>query len=338
MRVIHRGLLAGAVLSLAACHTESIPVDPFRDPPRIRTDHYKSRVSPDGTQLAYIERSERGGGLHVLDLRSGADVRIGIRSRLPANVVSCTASLAIWCPYDRNRLLVHCLTTTRDTVAGLPHNHYDQNAYVISLDRDSIWRVTPSRYGPTGAGNGLVLLAWRYGSTVAVDSIHQGGGEIYIPQQDVFVPADAHFMSQSPNGRHTFGAVWQGLECTMELDGRPIGARALPFPKAVAAPEYVSWSPSGRLLLILVRFDSNRYENWLLDIDEYERSGGVTIPAWRLRLQDATSDSGAGEMEFLTDSTVAVNIVQSNPDSTASALLWEYKVDGTLIRQLTFEP
>lgn len=335
------GIVPVLVTVIAACSdTTHGPVDLYHDPPEPRTLHEDPRVSPDGRRLAYIENAPRGGRLHILDLQSGAENEVNILRLLPPNVVRCGVSTVLWCPYDPNRLLVHCRTTTLDTVAGQPHGHYDQNAYIISLDRDSLWRVTPTRFGPTGSGNGFGVLAWRHGSTRTEDSLQLGGGEIYIPQRDMSIPGDTTFISESPNGRHVFGWDCVVTTCTLLLDRQPLAARTTPFPlpRDIVSTVYWSWSPSGRALVLTFSMESGAYQHWYFSIADYERTGGRTIPTRLVRLNNAQHNTGAGDMELLTDSTVVVSIGQGNTDHTVSALLWEYKLDGTLVRQLTFEP
>ena len=164
-------LILLSILILPSCHNEIEPVnDPSTDPltdsltgcplwypiygpdtiyiDYIKGQYYIQGLSRDGEKLAFNGFK----GLEVLNLRTGFEQIISpgvFDTKFPSNVIYAGGPKSYWCPYDNNRLLIHCVTFT-DTVGDGKNYVWGQNYYITSLDGKEFKKVTPTSFGPAG--------------------------------------------------------------------------------------------------------------------------------------------------------------------------------------------
>ncbi|HVZ40489.1 MAG TPA: hypothetical protein VHI13_14515 [Candidatus Kapabacteria bacterium] len=328
-----------ALCLMAAWGCDSTGTISLEDPFVLGVEQASPQVSFDGHRMAYFEGTPDGGGLRIIDLRTGAVRTLNVRRLVPANVVDASVNYVLWCPYDTARLLVHCSTVT-DTGKPVPataqHEFGGQNMYMIWLDRDSLVRCTPSKFGPAGPDAGGAG-AWLIGSSPAVDSLYEGGGDIYIPQEDKYVHSQyVELFHQSRDGRHYIGVLADGMHTKWILDGRTVDVAAgYPlFPGGWWTTYSQSWSPSGKVVLATVDRGTDINEVWLLDIGTYFERSLPALPGRRLDIN--TGMTVGTDLAFISDSTFAIQLGRK-VNGVGHTTLWEVGLDGRVIRPLTPE-
>ncbi|HVZ40630.1 MAG TPA: hypothetical protein VHI13_15225 [Candidatus Kapabacteria bacterium] len=325
-----------SLLAMSGCGEHTISNE---DPPPLALEQMRPQVSYDGHRMAYLEIKPGGGGLRIVDLRTGVVRTVDMNRLTPANVESAVPNYVLWCPYDTARLLVHCSTVT-DTGKPVPataqHEFGGQNAYVTWLDRDSLIRYTPSKFGPAGPVS-FAMGPWLYGSTAAIDSFYDGGTSVYIPQLDRYARSGyASLLQQSRNGQHYIGYEVHGLQAALILDGRTVDVAAgYPlFPGGWWTTYSQSWSPSGKVVLATVDRGTGINEVWLLDIGTYFERSLPALPGRRLDIN--TGMTVGTDLAFISDSTFAIQLSKMI-DGASHASLWEVGLDGRVLRPLTPE-
>ena len=113
-----------------------IPTGPFFP----AFQHMYSCVSPDGSKLAYLREGGSPSVIHIVDLRTGEDRAYPVAfSTIPAPWKLVGGTIADWCPYDNNRVLLNCAVSTRDPITN--RSRVGNALFVYALDGSEFQRL-----------------------------------------------------------------------------------------------------------------------------------------------------------------------------------------------------
>jgi hypothetical protein len=301
--------------------------------------------SIDGKLIGYFHSGE---GLSILDLVTLGTRHLHQEVLLANHEVPKSMYHPHWSPYESDVLMFKVVSTV-DT-SDLAQNVLVQNIYRYNLKTKNAERVTPSFLGRYGASS-IGWYGWTLGSSPGYDTIIISLGPNLSPDGKHFygsyslqtgkmerlpLPTGNTHEVYYSDGKHCFaisfdsstaGLVWPGT-----IDGIPLNfAKQL---DTLRAPE-LEFSPSGKYVVFDAHFNNegppgdSLYEQlWICE---------VTNPANPLhvinlqRLYCTYSFDGL-HPHFLTDTTLAISM---HKDEAKYSPLWEIKIDGTLLRQLT---
>ncbi|MBM2814082.1 MAG: hypothetical protein HW421_844 [Ignavibacteria bacterium] len=300
------------------------------------------RISPDGEKIAY-NVSKRY--IEILHLKTGKISQYNIISRLPSNVRFLGVGYNEWCPYNPNRLLVHCATST-DLVGDGKKYSYGQNLYLLSIIDSELKCITPIKYGKAGA-DGLPFPIWLSGSNENYDSLHfiahYVGKDlgIFIPQTQEWIKSSYNdFYLQSKKSKHILGFKPSQI---IDSGSYYIDNKKIITTENISILNCASFSPNEKYLALSLQADSatrakpNRKftEIWIIDVEKYLANYPKPAEVKVINiLYEFCMITIAGSVEFITDNTLAVSMRHIGE---LTENIWEISVDGQLIRNLTNE-
>lgn len=308
------------------------PKDPFGSVPLADVD---PRVSMNGTFLSY--RIGSSFDYLILNLKDGSRFLIDVQPFLRQNEELYLSSVEDWCPYDDDVVLIGLRTAVARRDDPL---QFEKGTHLIKYNvrTKQAERITPSAFGDTTIIPLEVL--WLPQSRPGYDVIRFNRFRTfsYSPNRLFphlfFVQMDSIFWDYAgadvysgPGGdvltedNNVFPPVWK-------INGKIIESHGV-------AILQVSWSRSGRFLAIS---PTNEYhfkacasnEVWIYKLDE----DSVGDPNFVINVFNnyCLYSSWGIQGSFLTDSTL---LVQAHEFNATRAFLFESRLDGTLIRQVT---
>jgi len=316
------------------------PVDHGYGPKEPSYYENRQRISPKLDKLAFVLGESN---LEILDLIKGTTQVIDIQSKLPSNVKFIAVYDPIWCPYDNNKLLVTCVTST-DTVGNGKNFIWGVNVYAFSLDGNEFANFTPKIFGKAGAINGINVLNWLHGSSPSNDTIHLSPGNLYIPQLDLLIKnaIKRNYISESPDGNYFFGHIFNPSNTYGEFTVNDFNFH---FSDSISVLDHISWSPDSKKIAISVlprdtttnsMYMRNR-EIWIIDVEKLlmTKHAIALVKIINIRALFCKYAFSGLWAEYISNTSLAVTMHKDGDDF---APIWEITDDGKLVKQLTLKP
>ncbi len=318
------------------CPLPLMPHGFFRRPPM---GEVGQQISLDGTRLAYYTNSGSD-YFFIVNVQTLQSTIIFLRNILPDTsswIRPTICNTVAWCPYSSDKIYLACLE------CRVKDGYFNGVGYIYDLNKNTVTRVSPSKYGKFGLEDGNNFRAWLRGSKEGMDSILLDTA-IYLLQQDSMYHRPEGYKRNIVQSLHTNDIMsTDGFsQMTGELE---IYFNSTYFQEShsILSGGKMSFSPNGRKVALSVtpRIPPPSMEQkalyefeevWIIDRDNVNTV--ESLASYKLNLQDLfCTYSGWGICaEYITDSTLAVSM---HKDGDNISPLWEITDKGRIVRQLT---
>ncbi len=287
--------------------------------------HIVVGASPDGAMVAYT--SIRGNSpLRIVNVETYVVYEFDVQLYLPEGKLFTELHDILWCPYDRNRLVV---------LAGSVDQKGMRRGYAFAIALSGGTAVRVEKVIPESPED-RIFLHWMAISSPGADYFVLSGERMYWLQQDTILPLPEKYRGEpqrrvwSPGDQHWFGIVEdENGQRRFLLDGVEI--------RLPRGADRASWAPNGRSLMVSRLSTARGIEiaiirgiNQVLDNPSTEVKPDYVIDPseqWCMYSMDPVP-------RFVSDTTFAVSLF---PPGFFTSYIYEVSVEGRILRQLTFE-
>ncbi|MBL7997780.1 MAG: hypothetical protein JNL32_03985 [Candidatus Kapabacteria bacterium] len=282
---------------------------------------------------------------------------------MPAKTSVLLMFIADWCPYNNDELLIHAHIQS-DTSGSVKQLPVLWRLYRYSQSRKTALDITPKQFIEKNPNVSLMHTnpRWLGTSTPGNDTFqfsqtqqeygkyHQQSGAL-LPHEYAVTYGDPFYIyiQRSNSANYTFyfdkrlSNQSQSVIPTISINGLPLLGLTRDYIENVGSQ--CSWSPTDKYFALGVRdIRQQSAENcagyaevWVYDVQKLMFGGSAgSFPIHKINLRNryCMYTSYGTYPTFTSDSTLVISM---HKDGDTLQALYEVKLDGTMIRQLTFK-